>query len=368
MIVGGFYTPVGRHRRLAALRDDHARARAGERRAERVREHRGARHRRRARAASPGSAPRAATSRRRSIVVCCGVWSTEDRAHGGRVDPADAGGAPDDRRRPGAALQGHEGRDRVPDRPRHGHEHVRAPGRERARDRLVRAPPDPSRPRGDPVERRGGAVADRVPVHGEGLPAADGGRARADPRGAERRVGRHQVRDQRHPLADARRPAAARRDAGGQGAVVGSGGVGEGGAGRRPGRRRVDDARRVRDRPPVVRHRALLRAPALERSTCKARAAEGFNKTYGIVHPAEQWESNRRVRLSPFYERERELGAVFFEAAAGSARSGTSRTRSCSTSTATASTAARRSGSRAGGRRSSTPSIWRCATAPRCST
>ena len=35
-----------------------------------------------------------------------------------------------------------------------------------------------------------------------------------------------------------------------------------------------------------------------------ARAAEGFNKTYGIVHPAEQWESNRGVRLSPFYERE----------------------------------------------------------------
>ena len=47
----------------------------------------------------------------------------------------------------------------------------------------------------------------------------------------------------------------------------------------------------------------------------KARAAEGFNKTYGIVHPGEQWESNRRVRLPPFYERERTLGAVFFEAA-----------------------------------------------------
>jgi glycine cleavage system aminomethyltransferase T/glycine/D-amino acid oxidase-like deaminating enzyme len=47
----------------------------------------------------------------------------------------------------------------------------------------------------------------------------------------------------------------------------------------------------------------------------KARAAEGFNKTYGIVHPGEQWESNRRVRLPPFYERERALGAVFFEAA-----------------------------------------------------
>jgi glycine cleavage system aminomethyltransferase T/glycine/D-amino acid oxidase-like deaminating enzyme len=48
----------------------------------------------------------------------------------------------------------------------------------------------------------------------------------------------------------------------------------------------------------------------------RARAAEGFNKTYGIVHPGEQWESERRVRLPPFYERERELGAVFFEAAA----------------------------------------------------
>jgi len=48
----------------------------------------------------------------------------------------------------------------------------------------------------------------------------------------------------------------------------------------------------------------------------KARTAEGFNKTYGIVHPAEQWESNRGLRLPPFHERERALGAVFFEAAA----------------------------------------------------
>jgi Glycine cleavage system T protein (aminomethyltransferase) len=34
---------------------------------------------------------------------------------------------------------------------------------------------------------------------------------------------------------------------------------------------------------------------------------------YGIVHPAEQWESGRPVRVSPVYGRERELGAVFFE-------------------------------------------------------
>ena len=47
----------------------------------------------------------------------------------------------------------------------------------------------------------------------------------------------------------------------------------------------------------------------------KARTAEGFNKTYGIVHPLEQWASNRDVRLSPYHQREKELGAVFFEAA-----------------------------------------------------
>jgi len=46
----------------------------------------------------------------------------------------------------------------------------------------------------------------------------------------------------------------------------------------------------------------------------KARASEAFNKTYGIVHPAEQWSSNRNVRLSPFHARERALDAVFYEA------------------------------------------------------
>jgi heterotetrameric sarcosine oxidase gamma subunit len=45
------------------------------------------------------------------------------------------------------------------------------------------------------------------------------------------------------------------------------------------------------------------------------RAREGFNKMYGIVHPAEQWESGRPVRVSPVYERERSLGAVFHETA-----------------------------------------------------
>ena len=46
-----------------------------------------------------------------------------------------------------------------------------------------------------------------------------------------------------------------------------------------------------------------------------ARTSEGYNKTYGIVHPMEQWASNRPIRLSPAYERHVELGAMFFEAA-----------------------------------------------------
>ncbi len=46
-----------------------------------------------------------------------------------------------------------------------------------------------------------------------------------------------------------------------------------------------------------------------------ARTREGYNKTYGIVHPFEQWLSNREVRVSPFFARERELGVVFFETA-----------------------------------------------------
>ncbi|MEA2611134.1 MAG: hypothetical protein QOG32_860, partial [Chloroflexota bacterium] len=60
---------------------------------------------------------------------------------------------------------------------------------------------------------------------------------------------------------------------------------------------------------------ARFHAHQKARAHVKARSAEGFNKTYGIVHPAEQWESNRNVRLSPFFAREQQLGAVFFEAA-----------------------------------------------------
>ena len=46
----------------------------------------------------------------------------------------------------------------------------------------------------------------------------------------------------------------------------------------------------------------------------EARCAEHYNKTYGIVHPREQWGSERGQFTSPFHGRTEALGAVFYEA------------------------------------------------------
>src|SRR6476620_10561975 len=47
----------------------------------------------------------------------------------------------------------------------------------------------------------------------------------------------------------------------------------------------------------------------------KARANEAFPKTYGVVHPSEQYLSDRPLRRSPMYEWHAEHGAEFFEVA-----------------------------------------------------
>ncbi len=94
-----------------------------------------------------------------------------------------------------------------------------------------------------------------------------------------------------------------------------------------------------------------------------ARTAEGFNKTYGIVHPMEQWASNRDIRLSPGPPppagarrgvlRGGRLGTtVLVRRQRGPARR-VRRPRVCR---------AKESGRPAGRRRSSTPSTSRCAT------
>ena len=46
----------------------------------------------------------------------------------------------------------------------------------------------------------------------------------------------------------------------------------------------------------------------------RARAHEHFNKTYGIVHPREQWESRRDVHRSALHARTEALGAAYYEA------------------------------------------------------
>ncbi|MDE0072836.1 MAG: FAD-dependent oxidoreductase [Gammaproteobacteria bacterium] len=46
----------------------------------------------------------------------------------------------------------------------------------------------------------------------------------------------------------------------------------------------------------------------------RARCGEHFRKTYGIVHPREQWESARGINRSPFHPRTEALGAEYFEA------------------------------------------------------
>ncbi len=51
------------------------------------------------------------------------------------------------------------------------------------------------------------------------------------------------------------------------------------------------------------------------REHTRLRTTESFIKTYGIIHPAEQYESDRNQRLSPMYDSQQKLGAFFYETA-----------------------------------------------------
>jgi glycine cleavage system aminomethyltransferase T/glycine/D-amino acid oxidase-like deaminating enzyme len=51
------------------------------------------------------------------------------------------------------------------------------------------------------------------------------------------------------------------------------------------------------------------------REHTRLRTTESFIKTYGIIHPAEQYESDRNQRRSPMYDSQQKLGAFFFETA-----------------------------------------------------
>jgi dimethylglycine oxidase len=56
-------------------------------------------------------------------------------------------------------------------------------------------------------------------------------------------------------------------------------------------------------------------AHALAPAYVQARAVQQYREVYDIVHPLQQAEAPRRLRVSPFYTRQQEQGAVFFETA-----------------------------------------------------
>ena len=92
-----------------------------------------------------------------------------------------------------------------------------------------------------------------------------------------------------------------------------------------------------------------------------ARTDESYNKMYGIIHPSEQYESSRTVRLSPFYAREQELDAVFLKRPAGNGLNGMNQTSIYCRSTASGFSIARPNGIHVGGRPSLMLSTWPCA-------
>ena len=60
---------------------------------------------------------------------------------------------------------------------------------------------------------------------------------------------------------------------------------------------------------------ARFHAHQKTRQHTKARATEAFPKTYGIVHPSEQYLSDRPIRKTPMYDWQKAHGAEFFEVA-----------------------------------------------------
>ena len=52
---------------------------------------------------------------------------------------------------------------------------------------------------------------------------------------------------------------------------------------------------------------------ALSRPYVRARSAQQYREVYDIIHPRQQMGDPRNIRLTPFFARQQELGAVFFE-------------------------------------------------------
>ena len=157
----------------------------------------------------------------------------------------------------------------------------------------------------------------------------------ADARDRRRRVGRREVRDQRPHLAHAGRHAAPRRDARGQGPLVGRRRVGQGGAGGRQVHRRVDGPRRARDRP------APSPTSAASTTTRRRASARQGARVRGVPQDVRDRPPGRAVVVRPrpahvadARARARSSAPSSSRSPAGSGRSGTRRTRRSSSATA----------------------------------
>ena len=233
------------------------------------------------------------------VVIACGVWSPRIARMAGASIPLtpavhqmiDVGPVPH--------LRAHRRRGRLPDRPRHGHVHVRAPARRPAsRSAPTRTGRSSWSPTTSPRSRRRRSPR-RAAVHqGDFDPQLEDA-LELFPEIARRRAGRDQLRDQWAPVADAGRQPDPGRDTGGQGPLVGRGDLDQGSARHRQDRRRVDDPRRrPRSTPMAPTSRASTRHHRPRRTSRRARPRASTRPTASST-PASSGLSNRDVRLTP---------------------------------------------------------------------
>ena len=184
--------------------------------------------------------------------------------HGRRHHSPHAGRAPDGRPGPDRPPPQDGQRDRLSDRARHGHVHVRAAESRGDGGRLLCPSPHSGPSRRHSFAGRGGAFPHRAAVHRRGLRAPARTRPRDHGRAA-RRLG-DAVLGERPAVPDPRRAAGAGRDGRGREALVGGRGLGQGGPGHGAAHRGVDHARPPAPvRSPRIGRHALL-SPRADRA------------------------------------------------------------------------------------------------------
>ena len=110
---------------------------------------------------------------------------------------------------------------------------------------------------------------------------------------------------------------------------------------------------------------------ALSRPYVRARSAQQYREVYDIIHPRQQMDSPRNIRLTPFFVRQQELGGCLLrERGMGAALNGTRPTMASSTRS-TSRESRGPAGRRASGRPRSRPntsppgSVWPCSISRR---